>query len=262
MTEKSQSSPKQPQAKSTANGKTKSRPKSGSKRILKRASGRTIVADFSIAPTPPKAAKSDPNGYYEVLGLDPRRDWSTEDVKKAYWVRAKKFHPDGSAPNPDEFRRVQMAYAVLKDPEMRAKYDELDPKQQWLDEDIIAAIIKKVMEKSRVPGKDLTTIIRERLTHEGEEPPPPPPPAPRLEGFAYYYYEGQEVPSLEVREAWAEAVVRAMWDRGMRGEVRLGFTTDEPHVIQKQWGDVLMASGDPSTEAAGELVGFLPVHAA
>jgi len=226
---------------------------------LLRSPGRTITARFEmIAPSTgsPKThhlpKKADPNGYYESLGLDTSRDWSDEEVKRAYWVKAKKYHPDGSSPDTSEFRRVQVAYSVLRDPDSRAKYDALEPSQQWLDENVIAAIVKNV-----VGLKDREAAIEAIKEGLGSPVPagvPPPPRAPQFDDFAYYYYEGEEPPPRPTRHAWVEEAVRAMLARGYSGDVRLGFTEGEPHVVSKPWGRVLMVSGDPSIETISNMV--------
>lgn len=61
---------------------------------------------------------------YETLGV--RRDASQEDIQKAYRRLAKKLHPDlnpGNNKAEDEFKRVSAAYALLSDPEKRARFD-------------------------------------------------------------------------------------------------------------------------------------------
>lgn len=62
--------------------------------------------------------------YYEILGV--ARDASDEDIKKAYRRLARKYHPDvnKSADAEERFKEINEAYAVLSDPERRAKYDQ------------------------------------------------------------------------------------------------------------------------------------------
>ena len=67
--------------------------------------------------------------YYKILGVDKKA--SQDDIKHAYRKLARKYHPDVSKePNAEEqFKNVQEAYEVLKDPEKRAAYEQLG--SQW-----------------------------------------------------------------------------------------------------------------------------------
>lgn len=61
---------------------------------------------------------------YDVLGVP--RNASQDDIKKAYRKLAKQLHPDthpGDAKIEERFKQVSAAYAILSDPEMRARYD-------------------------------------------------------------------------------------------------------------------------------------------
>jgi curved DNA-binding protein len=63
--------------------------------------------------------------YYETFGLP--RNAAQEDIKRAYRKLARKYHPDVSK-EPDaesRFKELGEAYAVLKDPEKRAAYDQV-----------------------------------------------------------------------------------------------------------------------------------------
>jgi hypothetical protein len=61
--------------------------------------------------------------YYEVLHVS--QDASSEEIKAAYRRESIKWHPDKN-PNMDttlQMQRVNEAYAILKDPEKRQRYD-------------------------------------------------------------------------------------------------------------------------------------------
>lgn len=68
---------------------------------------------------------ADKRDYYEVLGVDKNAD--DAEIKKAYRVLAKKYHPDinpGDKEAEAKFKEASEAYAVLSDHEKRQKYDQ------------------------------------------------------------------------------------------------------------------------------------------
>jgi curved DNA-binding protein len=61
--------------------------------------------------------------YYAVLGV--ARDASQEEIQKAYRSLARRFHPDLNKDRgaEEQFKRLNEAHEVLRDPERRALYD-------------------------------------------------------------------------------------------------------------------------------------------
>lgn len=60
--------------------------------------------------------------YYSILNI--KRNASDTDIKKSYFVLAKKFHPDKFKGSPEIFRKISDAYNTLRDPNKRAEYNK------------------------------------------------------------------------------------------------------------------------------------------
>ena len=115
--------------------------------------------------------------HYDVLGV--ARDASTEDIKAAYFLQAKRFHSDsfsgmelGSARSVSEelFSKVSEAYSVLTDKARRADYDVfLDRKSKGLPTDVGAILrAESVFQKGELffkAGKweDAEALFREAI---------------------------------------------------------------------------------------------------
>src|SRR5262245_45934812 len=67
--------------------------------------------------------------YYDVLQVSPGAEPDT--IHRVYRLLAQRFHPDNKETgNPAKFREVADAFAVLGDPEKRARYDIVHDRQQ------------------------------------------------------------------------------------------------------------------------------------
>ena len=65
--------------------------------------------------------------FYELLGVS--RNATDEEIKKSYRRLARELHPDTN-PDPaaeEQFKKITLAYEVLRDPERRQRYDTFGP---------------------------------------------------------------------------------------------------------------------------------------
>ena len=60
--------------------------------------------------------------YYETLGVN--KGASKDEIKKAFYKLAHKYHPDKKEGNEARFKQVNEAYQVLSDDAKRSKYDQ------------------------------------------------------------------------------------------------------------------------------------------
>ncbi|HEY4513624.1 MAG TPA: molecular chaperone DnaJ [Candidatus Paceibacterota bacterium] len=60
--------------------------------------------------------------YYNILGIE--KGASKEEIKKAFYKLAHKYHPDKKGGNEGKFKEVNEAYQVLSDDSKRSKYDQ------------------------------------------------------------------------------------------------------------------------------------------
>jgi curved DNA-binding protein CbpA len=72
----------------------------------------------------PRSSSSGATDLYNVLCVSP--DASADDIRKAYYILARKLHPDKNPDDPKahaRFQAVGEAYQILCNPDLRARYD-------------------------------------------------------------------------------------------------------------------------------------------
>lgn len=95
--------------------------------------------------------------YYAALGLQPTA--SAQEIKTAYRVLARRFHPDtNTAPDAaDRFQRIQQAYEVLSDPEQKQAYD------QWREQEGLAEptalTMRRIVSHRALPVREEEQIL-------------------------------------------------------------------------------------------------------
>ncbi len=66
--------------------------------------------------------------YYEILGVN--KGSSKEEIKKAFYKLAHKYHPDKKEGDEKKFKEVNEAYQTLSDDQKRAQYDQFGSNYQ------------------------------------------------------------------------------------------------------------------------------------
>jgi curved DNA-binding protein CbpA len=104
------------------------------------------------------------SNHYETLDVSP--DATQEDIRAAYRKKARDNHPDREWGDEAQMALVNQAYAVLSDPERRARYDAGGSDQRLSDvEEKIAkglvVIISKALEMAGNMITNATRIIKQ-----------------------------------------------------------------------------------------------------
>ena len=102
--------------------------------------------------------------YYAILNV--RRDADEDEIRKAYYQLALKYHPDknpGDATTVGKFRQVTTAYEVLRDARQRGPYDNRNPAQDGTDlEYTLEASLENVTADEPVSIEQITFQVEGR----------------------------------------------------------------------------------------------------
>ena len=113
--------------------------------------------------------------YYFLLGVT--RDASLEEIKRAYYEAAQRFHPDRNtaAGETEIFLGVQQAYEVLSNPTRRKQYDATLPPEEKINLPYTHKVIYSRPNLVHLDEPQMLYLILElNAPHEAREAPSPP----------------------------------------------------------------------------------------
>ncbi|KAM3305807.1 chaperone protein dnaJ 10 [Capsicum chacoense] len=167
--------------------------------------------------------------YYDVLGVSPLA--SEEEIRKAYYLKARQVHPDKNPDDPlaaQRFQELGEAYQVLSDPVQRNIYDQngkscvsretmLDPTAVFallfgseLFEDYIGHLAVASMASSELVGEnDNPEKVHDRL--KGVQKEREEKLARILKDFLQQYVRGDRVGFIRRVESEAERLSQAVF---------------------------------------------------
>lgn len=102
---------------------------------------------------------------YEVLGVSP--DANDEAITAAYRRAAREAHPDRPGGSTERMTDVNMAYKILADREMRARYDadgstKKPESEESKAREMIVNMLKQII-RNTDPYLDMLSLVREAL---------------------------------------------------------------------------------------------------
>lgn len=170
---------------------------------------------------------NDPNGYFSDLDLPP---YATErEVRRRCKFLLSVFHPDGSSPNPELFRRISMIYAVLRDPVQRSLYEHTPEGHVYVDEQVV---------QDHRDGL-LSSSVFEKKSEQPET--------------WTYFSDSPEPGDKKLAEQWYSLLLRAAYDTGAwAGTIRLHLTTKRVNDVVGE--EVYVYKHDPDPDRATAVV--------
>ncbi|QGJ94937.1 DnaJ-like chaperonin [Gordonia phage RedWattleHog] len=170
---------------------------------------------------------ADPNGYYADLDLPP---WASEReiARRCRWLLSR-FHPDGPAPNEELYAHIAMISKVLRDPAQRSVYEATPEGSVYVD----AEVVRKFQEEGR--GDELAAANKKS--------------AP---SYWTYLSDRKDSRDRELAGQWYEVLLRAAYDVGWNGRIRLHLVSDQVNAVVGE--EVYVWRHRPSYERARQLL--------
>jgi curved DNA-binding protein len=119
--------------------------------------------------------------HYKTLGLTNAA--SAEEIRRAYRVLARRYHPDVNPSNTGEevFKAIAHAYSVLSDPERKKQYDlELQQASESLSETFDRAneALRRNQRRAAYMAQQREAEAARAMNRQAESPRAPPKPEP------------------------------------------------------------------------------------
>lgn len=127
--------------------------------------------------------------HYKTLGISTAA--TPAEIRRAYRILARRYHPDvnpGTSTTVRKFREISEAYAILSNPNQRARYDQIREARDGFTSAFDTAHkayrkrqddVKPASPKNTPPGEEKRAPkAPPRPEKPRATPPPPPPPAP------------------------------------------------------------------------------------
>lgn len=140
----------------------------------------SLACRGSLLGLPVKALEEMQN-YYKTLGLTNAA--SAAEVRRAYRVLARRYHPDVNpdGDNGDVFKAIARAYSVLSDPEKRKQYDiDLKQSSESLEETFERAreALRRNQQAAAYARQQQAASTEPKQPPQNKETAPPPPKTP------------------------------------------------------------------------------------
>lgn len=168
---------------------------------------------------------NDANGYYAELGLPPWADRT--DIHQVLRHQMRKYHPDGTDPDPDVYARYAEIAEILLHPDRKLAYDRLA--------DGLLLVDSRVRDKADRAGVRIDTIIE---------------PVPTVGTHYDWFASHPRVTDGSVAQRWYRSLVAVAPIFSYTRAIRVLLHDEEPTWIGDAGMMVIPRSWEPTNAAA------------